>query len=931
MESKKRAEATLDPPDDKRRTRPLGVDSLSVGRDRELEELRRTLLGRDACVLVVGPPGVGKTHLASHIADRWGEIGGGRVHWLDASSIDDGPAMTSALALRLGIDSSDRDQEALEEALGEVIRVRRDDLIVIDEWRADPTTHRTLNGLFDRPHRASVLVTTPYRSDLVDCEVLEVEPLDIDSAVDLIKACAYFPVADLDAPDARPALERLAEAVDGLPLALRWVASHLNVWRPDELCDRVDDALRTTGRESDDASRSLELVWTTLPKSVRANVEVLSLFADGLTAEAAVAMTGEDAASAIFEPLARRHLLRRIPAEDGARFELLEAFRAFVSGRIERRERSRRRAELERRFVDYFARWARRKRQQFYSANAHKTRAKLLAERVNLKRAFGLAMRHGSLAEAVDLAIALGRLVEYVATDHLMPIVEFATETAAELDSKRRLADALLARALVEDKEDRSRGFARCEEAVEIVANCETSGLSLEIGLLRIRLGAREVDDDTLWSWCDELEAELDDVDEPIFDGLLALTRGDIEDRRRRWNEARDHFEEALVTLRTHAEPGVQADAHDSMGVLEAQLGRLNAAEFHFRQARQLHQKANQRRSATIALEHLATVAYERQQFDDALVRQREAIASHRRLGNRRYLGSALVSLVFMELAAGDRQQAEETSRRAILICRQTGDDPYLGIAHGCLGSVLLVNGAAQRAEEHLRRAIALTGEHNQPAFACRFLGLLIARQAMNLEMSKARQEFEELRTRIHQLELPPLQAMLGYVEEIVELGQLRNSASPDRCTSLTAERSEPTDSELKADQFIFADLLAEQRRMLEESDTDDGATLLRIGHDRRWFECDGKRVDLSRRDALSRILEALADRHINRSAAPITIEELIEVGWPQETVTPESARNRVYTAIRRLRDMGLRGVLRTGSQGYFLDNDYRVEFVKGP
>ena len=40
---------------------------------------------------------------------------------------------------------------------------------------------------------------------------------------------------------------------------------------------------------------------------------------------------------------------------------------------------------------------------------------------------------------------------------------------------------------------------------------------------------------------------------------------------------------------------------------------------------------------------------------------------------------------------------------------------------------------------------------------------------------------------------------------------------------------------------------------------------------------------------------------------------------WPGETIRPDSATNRLYVAISKLRKLGLHDVLRTGDDGYEL------------
>lgn len=108
---------------------------------------------------------------------------------------------------------------------------------------------------------------------------------------------------------------------------------------------------------------------------------------------------------------------------------------------------------------------------------------------------------------------------------------------------------------------------------------------------------------------------------------------------------------------------------------------------------------------------------------------------------------------------------------------------------------------------------------------------------------------------------------------------------------------------------------LAEALRGLEPPEQ-TGAIVMAV--DGRWFTLDGQTIDLRRRSALRRILAALARAHVE-SGEPLDVQALLRAGWLDEQMTPESGRNRVYTAISTLRTEGLKGVLERVDDGYRL------------
>ena len=101
------------------------------------------------------------------------------------------------------------------------------------------------------------------------------------------------------------------------------------------------------------------------------------------------------------------------------------------------------------------------------------------------------------------------------------------------------------------------------------------------------------------------------------------------------------------------------------------------------------------------------------------------------------------------------------------------------------------------------------------------------------------------------------------------------------------------------------------------------------VGDDGRWFRLEERReVNLERRAALRRILASLARRRVLAPGTALTLDEVLEAGWPGERVSVEAGAARVYNAIQRLRKLGLESILRTRDDGYLLDADTSTEIA---
>jgi hypothetical protein len=79
----------------------------------------------------------------------------------------------------------------------------------------------------------------------------------------------------------------------------------------------------------------------------------------------------------------------------------------------------------------------------------------------------------------------------------------------------------------------------------------------------------------------------------------------------------------------------------------------------------------------------------------------------------------------------------------------------------------------------------------------------------------------------------------------------------------------------------------------------------------------DGERYPLGQ--AHRGIVTALAELHRNAPGAVLTMQQLLEAGWPGERIIPEAGANRVYVALAQLRRLGMRDILERRGGGYRL------------
>ncbi len=92
------------------------------------------------------------------------------------------------------------------------------------------------------------------------------------------------------------------------------------------------------------------------------------------------------------------------------------------------------------------------------------------------------------------------------------------------------------------------------------------------------------------------------------------------------------------------------------------------------------------------------------------------------------------------------------------------------------------------------------------------------------------------------------------------------------------------------------------------------------LARDGTWFRAAGEApVDLRTRIALARILRALVAAHGEDPRKTLSLEDIVNAGWPGEKLISDSGANRVYVAVATLRKLGLRDAIERREGGYRL------------
>lgn len=345
---------------------PAGAQSLPryltsfVGHDRELEAAER-LVAQHRLVTITGAGGVGKTRMATELAQRVGSSLHVEAAFADLTTIADGAFIVSVLAssLRAPLAEQGGSPESLAASLsGRSVLVILDNCEHVIEHAA-----KAASALLHASPGVRILATSRERLGISGEVVLRLPSLTLpsDTHLSATRALTFAAIrlfverATLTDPRFVLTDERVGLAVDicrrleGIPLAIELAATLVPTLGlrglSDHLSNHVGVPARTRDRPTRQQTMHATIAWSCdlLSVAERTVLARLSVFAGSFTLEAAIAVASgaydadsiqSDDVADIVAALVDRSLVDATFVMDTARYRLLESVRAFQRERL---------------------------------------------------------------------------------------------------------------------------------------------------------------------------------------------------------------------------------------------------------------------------------------------------------------------------------------------------------------------------------------------------------------------------------------------------------------------------------------------------------------------------------------------------------------------------------------------------------------------
>jgi predicted ATPase/class 3 adenylate cyclase len=679
-------------------TLPLQSTPL-IGREPEVAEIS-TLLTRPEMrmITLLGPGGIGKTHLAITVATQIRSCFAGGTCFVGLAAVTDPQLVVPTIARELGLKDS-RNQPPLEQV--QAFIGAQPFLLVLDNFEQIVTAAHELEELLAACPRLTILVTSRAVLHLSAEQVVPIIPLSLPSlspsdseAIDTSAAVTLFvqrartilPSFQLTPTNAR-AIAEVCVQLDGLPLAIELAAARVRLLPPQALLARLSQRLHLlTG-----GPRSLPARQQTLRSTIQWSYDLLghreqtlfrllSLFVDGWTIEAAEALCQEtghadlDVLNSLSALLDNSLIQASDEGTEEPRFQMLQTVREFgleqltASGALEKTRAA---------HACYFLTLAEQAEPELHGPHQALWVARLEHEHDNLRTALEWALEQGRDEQAGERR-EIGMHLSAALRPFWLILGHY------------REARAFLERALALSEDPPADLHARVLRAIAAVADCQGDIDRIETAAKLSLALARDLEDT-----CGIAES-LGSL------AAAAWLRGKVV-------EAISLHEEQVRLLRQVGEPGEVAAALFSLAEQVSTHGEYDRGQALFEEALALFQQAGNELWVGGTLVHTAAWLW----FtlgDPQAMRQRfrEGQTFITRVGDRVWSAECLWVAALLALAEGETERASNLAEESLSIYREMGDPWYSAWVLHLLGRIELERGELRAAHTYYQQSLVL-------------------------------------------------------------------------------------------------------------------------------------------------------------------------------------------------------------------------------
>jgi predicted ATPase/transcriptional regulator with XRE-family HTH domain len=678
-----------------------------LGRETEVASLKEMILRRGVrLVTVIGPPGVGKTRLALHVAEQvLDQFPDGAV-FVDLSPINEVDQVMPAIAEALGLkDLAEASQAA---ALQSALR-RKDLLLVLDNFEQVISAATQVATMLGSALKIKVLATSREALHIGGENEFPLAPLSFPVFTEntetatqkqRLKDLEAFPAIQLFVERARAVqsdfrlrmdnaadIIEICSRLDGLPLAIELAAVRIKMLTPRAMLQQFDRRFQWLARGTRDPQGSrqtlrgaFEWSYNLLSESERLLFQRLSVFVGGWSLEAAETVCAAQnlSRSSIFDLLAQltdKSLILAEPGESETRYRFLETVREFARERL---AESGEMTAIQNQHLAYFAKWAEHAEAELRGSDQILWVNHCEAEHNNIRAALDGSRKEGANRQD-GLRLAAAMSLFWVLRSHFIEGLKWLTLFLpdAEVSQDPQLRARILYRAggLSLLRGNLDRAIELCSQSIALCRELDNKPL-LASALCYIGDTLQKKGDLASARSALEESATLSrSIDFPSQLAASLTNLGAVLHLQGEYGQGRALLEESLAIATRIADHWGIEYALRTLASAYRKEDRLAEARDYFEQALEKALFFGSKSGAAITLANLAIVTNLQEEYTASGQYAKQALRVFRDIGDEEQQPFPLRMMAYAALHAGDLERARALCIESLKANRELGHD----------------------------------------------------------------------------------------------------------------------------------------------------------------------------------------------------------------------------------------------------------------